>query len=120
MITRLMTSVLGDNEANSLTLWGPGMLIRLMGVSRLNMKLLGGISACGEAPVCFIISSWLPSRPCSSLVGDGGNGEEEKNVAGAMEATKAQPKKLRDLHHFARARELSPGFETGKMCALQS
>lgn len=117
MITRLMTSMLGDDEANSLTLWGPGMLIRLMGVSRLNMKLPGGI----PASVCSIISIWLPVRPCSSLVGDGGDGEVGKNVAGAMEATKAQPTKLRDLHHFARARELSPGFETGKkMCALQS
>lgn len=118
----MKTAMLGDNEANSLTLWGPGMLIRFMGVSRLNIKLPGGKPACGEAPVCSIISNWLPVRPCSSLVGDGdGNGEEGKKVARATEATKAQPQKLRVLHHFARVRDLSPGFQTGKQkCALRS
>lgn len=38
---------------------------------------------------------------------------EGKNVSRTMEATKARPKKLRVLHHFARARGLSPGFQTG-------
>lgn len=65
------------------------------------MKLPGGIPACGEAPVCSVISNWLPVRPCGSLVGDDSDrhgGEEGKSVAGAMEATKARPKKFRESY----------------------
>jgi hypothetical protein len=60
-------------RSNSLPHWGPGMLIRFTGVSRINKKLPEGIPACGEAPICSLISNWLPVRPCSSLVGNGGD-----------------------------------------------
>lgn len=67
-----------------------------------------GILACGEGPISFIISNWLPVRPCcGSVGGDGGvggsNGDDEgKNVAVAVtvtvKATKNGPQKLRETH----------------------
>lgn len=69
-----------------------------------------GILACGEGPISFIISNWLPVRPCcGSVGGDGGvggsNGDDEgKNVAVVVavavtvKATKNGPQKLRETH----------------------
>lgn len=116
-----MTSILGDNEVNSLALWGPGELIRFLGLSRLSVKTPRGAQAFREAPIHFMMSSWLPVRPCSGLVGDDGDGvdcnggDEGKKFGWGHGCHKSWAKETRrDLQHFARARELSLGFQMDK------